>query len=623
LFVVGRLRPGLTYDEADSQLAVVASRMAAAFPSINGDQTFTVGSLSRLSIGNSPEDDTELSIVAGLFMAMAGIVLLIACINLANMLLARGATRHKEFAVRVAIGAGRGRILRQLLAEGLMLAVLGGVAGLFIAYWASNLLAASMNELFVMSTMSIDIIIHAAPDYRVLSATAAFCALGTLLFGLGPAWKLSRPDVMASLKEQAGELQEGGRRGKAFGRRNLLVVSQIALSLVLLIAAGLFVRGAVKAADVDPGFSLENGLIVEIDPSLAGYDEARSRDLYRRLHDRLARIPGVETTSVAATVPFGPGSNGRAVRRAEDLPGQGTAGEDGIEAVGATYNVVGTDYFATLGLKIKQGRVFSRSETENDGGPRVAIVDELLAERLWPDEDPLGRQIGFGRDPADRGTNDMEVVGVVPTIRDDLFASGPEPHVYVPHGQDFQAGMNIHIRTSPMDEAGVAAALQAVRGGIKSIDEQISVMNLNTLDNHIAGSPNLWLVKMGAKMFSLFGALALFLAVVGVYGVKAYTVAQRSREIGIRMALGASTGDTLWLILREGLILTSVGLVLGLVLAAGVARLLTSMLYEVSALDPVAFIVAPVILAAASLLATYLPARRAAGVDPIVALRHD
>jgi len=459
LFLVGRLRPGLSYEEADAQLALVASRMGDAFPAINRDQTFVVGPLSRVGISTNPENDDEIAVLASVLMAMAGIVLLIACINLANMLLARGATRHKEFAVRVAIGAGRGRVLRQLLTEGLMLAVMGSIAGLLIAYWANSMLAASMNEILVMSAMSMDIVIHAAPDYRVLSATAAFCVVATVLFGLGPAWKLSRPDVMADLKEQVGELQERGRGGKVFGRRNLLVVSQIALSLVLLTAAGLFVRGAVKAADVDPGFSLDNGLIVEIDPSLVGYDEVRSRDLYRRLYDRLANIPGVESTSVAATVPFGNVSSGEAVRRAEDLPGSGASGEDEIEAVSATSNIVGADYFTTLGLPIMRGRPFSRSEAETDGGPRVAIVDETLAERLWPDEDPLGRQIGFGRDPADRGTNDMEVVGVVPTIRDDLFASGPEPHVYVPHGQDFQSGMNIHIKTSPMDEVGVAATL--------------------------------------------------------------------------------------------------------------------------------------------------------------------
>jgi ABC-type antimicrobial peptide transport system permease subunit len=253
----------------------------------------------------------------------------------------------------------------------------------------------------------------------------------------------------------------------------------------------------------------------------------------------------------------------------------------------------------------------------------VAIVDELLAAQLWPDEDPIGRQIGFGREPSARDGDDMEVVGVVATVRDDLIPTELRPHVYVPFGQSFQAGMNIHLRTSPMDDEARALVLQAIRGEIRAVDDQLPIMTLKTLQGHISESASLWLVQLGASIFGAFGALALFLAVVGVYGVKAYTVAQRTREIGIRKALGATSGDTLWLIVREGLILTAAGLLLGVVLAAGVARLLSSMLYEVSALDPVAFLVAPAILATASLVATYLPARRAASVAPITALRAD
>jgi ABC-type antimicrobial peptide transport system permease subunit len=253
----------------------------------------------------------------------------------------------------------------------------------------------------------------------------------------------------------------------------------------------------------------------------------------------------------------------------------------------------------------------------------VAIIDELLGRRLWPGEDPLGRQIGFGREPTDQGATDMEVVGIVPTLRDDLFESAPQPHVYVPSGQNFQAGVNIHLKTSPMSESAGASMLQVVRREVRVVDEQMPILNLKTLQNHVAESASLWLVRLGANMFSIFGGLALFLAVVGVYGVKAYTVAQRTREIGIRMALGATTRDALWLILREGLILTFAGVALGLILAAGVARLLSGMLYEVSALDPLAFTAAPLVLATVSLVATYLPARRAARVEPIAALRYE
>jgi predicted permease len=619
LLLVGRLRRGMTTDEADSRVGIVAARLAEAYPAVNKDYTFIVHPPSRLSVGSGPEVDDDVVLVAVLFMAMTGIVLLIACINLANMLLARGAARRKEFAIRIAIGGGRGRILRQLLTEGLLLSLMGGLAGLLVAYWADSLLAASMNQLLTMSNTSIDLLIHAAPDHRVLLATMLFCALGTLLFGLGPAWRQSRPDVITDLKDQVGEPQDNVRRRGALAGRNLLVVSQIALSLALLTAAGLFIRGAFKAVRVDPGFDMDSGLVVEIDPGLVGYDETRSRQLYQRLLTCLRNIPGIESAGLASTVPFGNTSNGRSVRRAEDRPVPTDNGREEIVTVGANYFVIGDDYFRALGVPIMRGREFTRTETESAGGPRVAIINDQLARRLWPDEDPLGRRIGFGRKPTDRGANDMEVVGIVPTLLDDLPGFSRQRNVYVPHGQNYQAGMHIHLRTS----ADEAPTLQAVRREIRAVDEQLPILKLKTLETHMEGSSSIWLFRTGANVLSVFGALALFMAVIGIYGVKAYTVVRRTREIGIRTALGASARDTVWMILREGLYLTLAGTALGLLLAAGLARLLSSMLFDVSALDPLTFSVAALVLATVSVVATYIPARRAARVNPITALRHE
>lgn len=618
LFLVGRLAEGVSIDDANMQLGALAANLEEAYPAINEHQTILVGPLSRLSISTAPTDDVQVGLVAAMLLTMTGIVLLIACINLANMLLARGAARRKEFAIRTAIGGARGRIVRQLLTEGLLLSALGGIVGLVVAIWSNHLLAASMNELMALNGFAMDIVLRTAPDARILLATAAFCMLGTLLFGLGPAWKQSRPDVMGALKEQASEA--GG--GRLFSQRNVLVVGQVALSMVLLTSAGLFTRASMKAAAVDPGFRLDNGILVEVDPSLLGYDEARTKELYRVLHERLTGIPGVESASVAATVPFGSVVDGERVRRAEDLPGSAGSGADEIETVSATSNVVGADYFATLGVPVLRGRGFTRQETESGSGPKVAIVDLLLAERLWPDEDPLGRQIGFGRDAGDRG-DDMEVVGVVATVRDDLFPNESRPHVYVPYGQHFQSGMNIHLRTAPMDDERLAEMLPVVRDKIRAVDARMPIMGLETLRTHVDESASLWLVRLGATIFTAFGILALFLSVVGVYGVKAYTVAQRAHEIGIRKALGATANGTVWLFVRESLVLTGAGLVLGVLLSAGVARMLASLLYAVSALDPLAFIAAPTILAAASLIATWLPARRAARVDAITALRQE
>jgi putative ABC transport system permease protein len=294
-------------------------------------------------------------------------------------------------------------------------------------------------------------------------------------------------------------------------------------------------------------------------------------------------------------------------------------GREDIVTVGANYFVIGDDYFRALGVPIMRGREFTRTETESAGGPRVAIINDQLARRLWPDEDPLGRRIGFGRNPTDQGANDMEVVGIVPTLLDDLPGFARQRNVYVPQGQNFQADMHIHLKTSS-DEM---STLQVVRREIRAVDEQLPILKLKTLETHMEGSSSIWLFRTGAKVLSVFGALALFMAVIGIYGVKAYTVVRRTREIGIRTALGASARDTVWMILREGLNLTLAGTALGLLLAAGLARLLSSMLYDGSALDPLTFSVAALVLATVSIVATYIPARRAASVNPVTALRHE
>lgn len=618
LSLVGRLQPGVTMEQAGSRLSALASRMEEAYPAVNDNQTIILGPLSRLSVSTAPTDDSDVSLLAVVLLGMTGIVLLTACINLANMLLARGAARRKELAIRAAIGGGRGRILRQLLTEGMLLSLVAGIAALLVAYWVNRLLGASLNRLLAMNGLGIDVVLHPTPDARVLLATMGFCILGTLLFGLGPALKQSRPDVMDELKEQAGEV--GGKDRRLLSGGNLLVVSQIALSLVLLVSAGLFIRAAFAAADIDPGFSVEDGLLVEVDPGLVGYDEPRSRDLYRRLLERLRGIPGIESAGVAATVPFGTVSSGRSVRRAGD---PADSGSDEVVTVGATSNVVGHGYFEALGVPVLRGRGFTRAETESDSGPAVVVIDERLSGELWPGQDPLGRRIAFGREPDARGRDEARVVGVVATVRDDLWPAEPRSHVYLPFGQNFQTGMHIHLRAASTSGEAQDRLLRTVRSEIRAVDEQLPILGLRTLQGHLDQSPSLWMVEVGADVFSAFGLLALFLSVVGVYGVNSWAVARRTREIGIRQALGATTRDALWLVLRDGVILTLIGLSVGLVLAAGVGRLLGSFLYEVSTLDPMAFLAAPVILAAASLLATWLPARRAAGVAPVIALRDE
>jgi predicted permease len=617
LFLVGRLRRGLAPAVAEARLAALAGQLEEAYPAENKDQTLVLSPLPRISISTNPQNNDDVKALSAMLLPMSGVVLLIACLNLANMLLARGAARAREFAVRAALGGSRGRLVRQVLTEAMLVSLAGAAAGLIVACWATKALSSSLGARLPFTTL----VVAAAPDGRVLAATLGFSVLATLVFALGPAWRMARVEVFEDLKDQTA-LKRGVHRGSGlFAPRSLLVTAQIALSLVLLTTAGLFVRGARKAARADPGFRFERGLLAELDASLAGYDEAQGRRLYGAVVERVRALPGVEAASLASMVPFGMFSDGRDVQRAGD--GANGSGPDGPgKSQGARYVIVGTDYFRSLGLPLLRGREFDPIEVEG-GGARVAILDETLARALWPDEDPLGRQIQFAeRDPGKEPVV-MQVVGVAPGIRHDLSHRGPEPHVYVPFGQNYQAMMNLHVRLAGRDAAADATMLKTVRAAIRAVDDRLPVLSVNTLRDYHNGGLVMWFARAGARLFSVFATVALFLAVVGVYGVKAFVVARRTREIGVRVALGATTRQVLWLVLRDGVRLTGMGLAVGLLLSLAVGRLVSSKVYEVSGSDPLTFVTASVLLAAAALAATYVPARRAAKIDPMVALRYE
>jgi predicted permease len=626
LMVVGRLTPGLTPEAAGPALKTLSAQLEQAYPAENKNQLLSVQPLSRASISTSPRSGDEFGATFGLLMGMAVIVLVVACMNLANMMLARGTARRKEIAMRLALGGGRTRIVRQLLTEGMMLSLLGGIFGLLLGYWGMNVLVATLLPLSPVP-LEVDI----SPDVRVMGATLAFCVLSTLVFGLGPAWKLSRTNVVPELKEQIGE--DPRTRLRWFSARNLLVATQIALSLGLLTTAGLFTRGAMKAGDADPGYRYDGQVLASIDTSLAGYDEVQGRQVYRRVMERMRGIPGVKASSFSSIVAFGGMTEGKTVQKAGTPPGRGKDGrQPGTSAV--SY-IVGSDYFATLGLRVVRGREFTAAEEQDTGAPAVAIIDEPLARSLFGNENPVGQQIQIpGRDDAlpvsgngivvndsKSDTQAMEVVGVVPGLRHDLFDKAPVAHVYFPFGRQFRSGMNVHLRVASATPAAEAVAIQAVRRELRAVDERLPVLGLQTMAHFRDTSLFFWVVKAGAGLFAVFGVVAAFLAVVGLYAVKAYVVARRTREIGIRMALGSSPRDVLWLVLKEGLLLTAAGLAVGFGIAAGIGKLVGSMLYEVSAFDPVVFVAAPLLLAAASLAACYLPALRATRIQPTVALR--
>ncbi len=634
LLLIARLKPGMRAENAAPALKALAANLERAYPVAQKNQTFVTAPLSRFATSTSPSDDKEVKALAPLLLGMAGVVLLVACLNLANMLLARGTARRKEIAVRLALGASRWRIVRQLLCEGFALAVIGGVGGLLLGLWSSDLLVASLQ-----SKMPVDMVWKGGPNVSLFLATLGLCLLGTIGFALGPALKLSRSAVVEDLKEHPGE--DVVRRRWKFLPRHPLVVVQIAFSLALLTTAALFVRGAVTAARVDTGLETSRNFLLELDTSLAGYDQTRAQNLYRTLEERLAALPGVEHASISSTVPFGMVSLSKAVQRAGVNPAPDSKPATAAEglAFGARWNSVGADYFDTVGLRLLHGRAFSATEATQAHEARVAIIDEVLAKKLWPDGNALGQRIQFARDDAPRAKGDggstigmqgggagvakqeVEIVGIVPYTRENLFEKNPSGALFLPFAGGFQSNAFFHIKFAPNAVRDPVATADLIRRTVRNIDPALPIVSLRTFAQHLDANLQLWIVRTGAALFSIFGLVALGLAFVGVYGVKAYAVARRTREIGIRMALGAQRGTVQWMFLREGFAMFIGGLTLGLLLALGAGKIVGSILFQVSALDPFAFTIAPLILAVAALLATWLPTRRALRISPLAALR--
>lgn len=619
LFLVARLKPGISSDAADAALRTIATNLEAAYPTEEKDQTFLTGPLPRLSTNTNPNSEHQLTVLGSLLLAMSGVVLLIACLNLANMLLARGGARRKEIAIRLALGSGRSRIVRQLLTEGFVLAGGGGIAGFFLGNWSTGLLVHS-----VAGMMPVALFFRGASNPALFAAVLAFCTLATLFFALGPALKLTRADVITDLKQQAGEDAPKRRRLRWLPRHPLVVV-QMALSLTLLTVAGLFIRGALKAGSVATGFNASTTVLVETDASLARYDQTHALQLYQQINDRLAALPGVEASSIGSVVPFGMISMNHTVRRAglalaaDARPN--TSGEG--RGYDAQWTSTGADYFRAMGLPILRGRAFTSAEANSGGAPRVAVIDEALARDLFPDRNPLGERIEIvERDPASAKVDkSMEVIGIVPTTHWNLPSKERSSALYVPFAQGYQSNAYFHVRFATLPEGREQATYDLIRREIQTVAPSLPLFAVKSFPQHLDSSMQLWLTRAGAALFGLFGGLALVLAIVGLYGVKAYAVSRRTREIGIRMALGAEPRAVRRMILLEGLAMTATGLVLGLVLGLAAGQACASMLYEVDPTDPAAFLLAAAALSLSAILACWLPALRATKVSPLTALR--
>jgi predicted permease len=612
LVLAGRLKPGLTIDGAAPRLDVLSRQLERAYPAENKNQLLTVNPLPRLGTSTSPGSDAGPASAAAFLMGLSAVVLLIACLNIANMLLARGSARRKEIAIRLAVGGGRARIIRQLLTEGLLLALAGAAGGLLLASWSIAALGRSL-----AAVMPLTISFEPKPDLMVMAATTAFAVIATVISGLGPALKLSKTDLVADLKALAAD--GSPVLGRRFSARNIMVVGQIALSLMLLSAGGLFARGALKAASANPGFSYDQQLLVATDPQLVQYDETRGRASYREVLGRVRALPGVAAVGMAASVPFGDFHEGHRVERVG-----GAARPDQAGGTESTYRVIGHDYFRALNLPMIRGREFTEAEELSATAPRVAIVDERFARKLFGADDPIGQMIRYAARPGEttkNGGEPMEIVGIAAPIRDNLFDHEAGPAIYEPWGRNYRGNMFLHVRAArPGAEADLLAS---IRREMRAADPNLPILQATTMHAFHDRSIELWAVNAGGRLFLIFGLLSLLLAVVGLYGVKSYIVSQRTREIGIRMALGARPGDVLSMMLKEGAALAAAGVAVGLPLAALLGFAMSSLLYNVKPLDPVVFVTAPGVLGFAALVATWLPARRATRVTPLTALRAD
>jgi predicted permease len=621
LNLMGRLNPGIDIRSALPLLPVLAKRLDALQPpeaATAGARELQIQPPSRFSISTAPSGgEGDVAAGAALLLGMAGVVLLIACLNLANMFLARGTGRSKEIAIRLSIGAPRWRVVRLLLVEGLLLAFAGGLLGLLLALWSDDLLTAALNAKF--REFNFGLAFELQPDARVLGATFLFCIGATLVFSLGPALKSVRTDLVTNLKVQTGDSAATGRWNWFFSSRHCLVMAQISLSLVLLFSGGLFFHSAVNASGLSLGFQPTGSAVAELDFSLTRAPEATVRQKLSAILARLEELPNVRAASIATLLPYTNVDHRRRIAPVEAVSASGTDGKQpGFEGV---FCATTPDFFDIIGVRLLQGRRFTTVETDNRNAPPVAIIDERMAKLLFPNGNALGRRIRYVSPAMPGSPSEMEIIGVVSSHRQHPRVGEADPRLYVPLAQGYSPDVFVMVRFANEDRRSVAAATVGLRQDLRAHDPDLPILRLVRFADLIEGNLDLWMVRMGAVMFGTFGGIALLLAVVGVYGVKAYAVARRIREIGIRMALGAMPGDVFALIIKQGALQTAFAVFLGTGLSLLIGKVLASALFGISPADPLVLGASIALLAASALLACYLPARRATKVNPTEALR--
>jgi predicted permease len=604
--VFGRLKPGVTMDQAKASLQPLfhqITSMEVRMPPFAKASNYSKSEFLKMWMDTLPASKgrsqlrEQFSKPLLALMAIVALVLLIACSNLANLLIARASARQKEIALRLALGAGRGQLIRQLLVESVLLSMIGGITGLGLAVFIDKALISFLPVGTTPMTLS------GSPDWTVLGFTGLVSVLTGVLFGLVPALQATRPELAPTLKDQASNVVGG----TAVALRKGLVVAQVALSLLLLVGAGLFIQSLNKLKDLKPGFETDNLITFEVEPTLNGAKQAQVTSYYRQLLDRLRAVPGVTSvgTAVVALLDGNEWDNSVTIEgysaRADERPDPHMQ-----------YTFPG--YFDALRIPLLRGRDFSAKDVK--GAPKVAIVNAKFVKKYFGNADPIGRHIGMGGDPGTK--TDIQIIAVAgDTKYEDMRTPVPE-EVYEPYEQqDFSLGMNIYVHT----RGRPADMFATVRQAAGQVDPSVPIYDMRTLTDQVDNS--LVTERLMALLSAVFGGLATVLAAMGLYGVMAYVVARRTREIGIRMALGANRGSVVWLVMREVLVLATVGVAIGLTSAWGLTRLVESQLFEVKPSDPLTLMAATLGIAAVAILAGYVPARRATGIDPTTALRFE
>jgi predicted permease len=597
LLLLGALKTGVTPRQAEVALQVITQRLAEQYPRTNQGHVVRVFP-ERIARPEASSADS-LPLVATVFLTLVALVLMVACINVANLLLARSSARQREIAIRASMGATRARLIRQMLTESILLAVAGGGAGALLGRWVCG----ALEQLRPLGDFPLRF--GLTFDWRVFGYVAGIAMASGILAGLAPALRTSRANLNETLREGGrGLIGEGGRR---HALRNTLVIAQVAGSIVVLVAAGLFYRSLTHAESVDLGYDAHNLLNVGINPELQNYDRPRSEAFFRELLLRTRSLPGVESATIAYSVPLSYYSQGGSVYI------EGQILDSSNRAPGAGYNVVDPAYFSTMRTPILSGRAFNDADTSSS--QLVAVVNQSMAKALWPNQDPIGHKFAY----KDEKGPFVTIVGVARNAKNQELLNEPRNYFYVPQAQDYQASHVLQLRTSVPPETLV----NAIESQIQQLDPNMPVYDVMSMERSLMGANGFFLYKMGAAFAGTLGALGLLLAVVGVYGVVSYNATRRTHEIGVRMALGALPGNVFGLILSQAAILVGAGVAIGLVAALAMTKFLASFLVGVTSYDPVTFVTVAFLLVLTAFIGCYIPAHRAMRVDPMEALRYE